>query len=77
MSWNYRLVRHTQGDDSYITVHEVYYDDDGNPKAYTIDAVSPGGETLDELRDDLILYLQAFGKGVLDADDIVKKDEAT
>jgi hypothetical protein len=47
MSWNYRIVkfRHTDrhaklcGEEHFYGLHEVYYDEDGNPNGYTEHAV--------------------------------------
>lgn len=51
--WNYRLIA-TEiiggGEDSlYVGVHEVYYDGDGEPVAWTEDEVTVGGEDRDEV----------------------------
>jgi hypothetical protein len=35
MSWNYRLVKCTQGDLVLYGIHEVYYDDHGAPESIT------------------------------------------
>ena len=35
MTWNYRLVKSTQGDLVLYSIHEVYYDDHGTPKSIT------------------------------------------
>ena len=37
MSWNYRIIRHGNG--SYA-LHEVYYDDYGNPEMYTTEPIT-------------------------------------
>lgn len=30
MSWNYRLIKHGP----FVSIHEVYYDDDGKPVSF-------------------------------------------
>ena len=35
MTWDYRLVKSTQGDLVLYGIHEVYYDDHGTPKSIT------------------------------------------
>ena len=40
MSWNYRLVKSTQGDLVLYGIHEVYYDDHGAPESITEHPVS-------------------------------------
>ncbi|MEE2951243.1 MAG: hypothetical protein VYD57_08305 [Pseudomonadota bacterium] len=37
MSWNYRIIRHAEG---HFSLHEVYYDQDGQPESYTADPIS-------------------------------------
>ena len=31
MGWNYRVLAHKQFDEVYFYIHEVYYDEEGNP----------------------------------------------
>lgn len=37
MTWNYRIVRYLDGS---LGLHEVFYDEEGRPKAVTADAIS-------------------------------------
>jgi hypothetical protein len=74
MHWNHRVVRHhtknIMGDpDVGYAIHEVYYDDDGSIRGMTQDAVSPYGDTPEELKDDLERMLEAISKPILDFDD--------
>lgn len=41
MTWNYRLLKYENG---YLMLHEVYYDDDDEIYAYTMDPITFGGE---------------------------------
>ncbi len=66
MTWNYRIVFK---DDGYA-IHEVYYDSEGEPTACTVQAVSPFGETVMELRQDARAYMTALGRPVLKYDEI-------
>lgn len=66
MTWNYRVVRTTQGDEEWFAIYEVYYDDDGRPEARTEEPASPAGETLEELQEDLQWYLRALQEPVLE-----------
>ena len=74
MTWNYRVVRKTEtGYDNlgeYYGIHEVYYDDDGNPEMVTVEPVAIVGDTLLELQWEYAHYLRALLKPVLDYDDI-------
>lgn len=65
MSWNYRVIKHEKLDGSWFSIHEVYYDDDGNPWACTEDPASPFGETEEELRAGAAMMMKAFEKPVL------------
>lgn len=48
MSWNYRIIRHTQSftlngeeiDTSYLALHEVYYDENGKPEMHSRKEIS-------------------------------------
>lgn len=33
--WNYRILAHEYKDEVYLEIHEVYYDDNGNPNGYS------------------------------------------
>lgn len=33
-TWNYRVVRHRQGEETWYALHEVYYDEHGKPRSY-------------------------------------------
>ena len=74
MTWNYRVIRKTQtGYDNlgeYYGIHEVYYDDDGNPEMVTVEPVGPDGDTYEELVEDISCMIDAFGKATLDYEDI-------
>lgn len=50
MSWNYRVVR----SNNILSVREVYYDDNNNPKSMTVnpitlEAYEDDGETVDDI----------------------------
>ena len=74
MTWNYRVVRKTNTGydmlDEYYGIHEVYYDDDGNPEMVTVDPVGIVGDSLLELRQEYVYYLRALLRPVLDYEDI-------
>ena len=75
MSWNYRVIKHAE---EQFSIHEVYYDEEGNPQSMTVNPVSAFGETLEELKDDALLISVALTKPVLDAkmfdnDDSIRK----
>ncbi|MCP5537444.1 MAG: hypothetical protein H7A51_14575 [Akkermansiaceae bacterium] len=72
--WNHRVIRKLRGDRLYFEIHEVYYDADGKPDAWTEDAVAPFGESLDELRRDCQIQRLAFSKPVLFVDRVGDKE---
>lgn len=62
--WNHRVIHFkNEGIDEY-SIHEVYYDKDGNPNGYT-DPTAPFGESVDELARDVCYIAGALAKPVL------------
>lgn len=70
MSWNYRVLKKKHADGCFYDIHEVYYDDEGRPMACTEQPVSPRGESIEELLNDIRHYAKALQKPVIDYDDI-------
>ena len=78
--WNYRVVRKryvspdTKDKDergSYTyAIHEAYYDNNGYVGAITQDAVEPFGENIEELRHAWVMMAEAFGRPILDFENI-------
>jgi hypothetical protein len=66
MTWSYRVVRTTHGQEESFAIYEVYYDDDGHPEARTENPAHPAGETFEELTEDLRYYQAALQEPVLD-----------
>jgi hypothetical protein len=54
------------GDDDWYQIHEVYYNGKREPDSWTVDGIKPGGNTLENLRDELIMMLEATEKEILD-----------
>lgn len=69
MSWNYRVIKLI--DETIITygIHEVYYDDEGEPESYTSEPIRLSAETFVELSLVLARILDALKKPVLSPDD--------
>lgn len=77
MSWNYRLIRNSMTYDGDIiysyAIHEVYYDDNLVPNAWTKDAISlQGFEDFNDAFQSFNLMKKAFEKPPLE---IVEDDE--
>jgi hypothetical protein len=64
MSWNYRVCKEQE----YYTIRECFYDKKGKLNGWTSEASSPGGETIKELKADLILIQKAISKPVVNLD---------
>lgn len=69
--WNYRIIKTEKDDLCYYAIHEVYYNSDGQIVASTVDPVFPGGSTVEELREDLRLYLLALDAPIINKSEIV------
>jgi hypothetical protein len=61
MTWEYRVMAR----DDELAIFEVYYGENGEIKGYSIDPVSPGGSTVEELKINCDLYVAALAKPVL------------
>jgi hypothetical protein len=72
--WNHRVVRRNGCDGTYYSIHEVYYDSQGNPSSCTENPVEPFGETFEELVQDLQRFTQALEKPILDYDSFVARE---
>lgn len=79
MSWNYRVIKHVapKTNEVFLQLHEVYYSDqDSEPNGVTIDAVTVGGETTDEIKWVLEKMAEALEKPILDYSDFDEKTHA-
>jgi len=54
-----------------FTLHEVYYNEEGDITSVSKDPMGPSGETLEELKDDMQYFLQALDRPVLKKGEIV------
>ena len=78
--WNYRVVRrkHSYEDQEskkfsvYYTyaIHEAFYDDNGHVGMITQDPIEPFGDNIEELRHSWVMMAEAFGRPILDYDNI-------
>ena len=64
--WNYRVVRKVSEGDSYFEVHEVYYTDDDRIEGWSVEPMSPSGNTFEELGKDLAYMTQALERPLLE-----------
>lgn len=71
MHWDYRVIQHT---DHYI-IHEVYYDEQGEPVGFSPDAAWPIGTTVEELSHCMIHMMGAFTKPVIPSTDLQRRKQ--
>jgi len=72
MTWNYRIIQTNYKpdgfDDEYTAyaIHEVYYNEDGEPDSWTLRSMSLDNyESVEELEESMKLMMNAFKKPVL------------
>jgi hypothetical protein len=59
MSWNYQILHHVNtGFEPYYALHEVFYDDNGEPRSWTQDPIGVAGEDENEIIKTLELMLK-------------------
>lgn len=63
LTWDHRVFRSRGKHGTWYSIREVFYTKRG-PGMYTKDAATPGGEALDELREELIMMLAATYKPI-------------
>lgn len=67
MTWNHRIIKKLDSlANVYYEIHEVYYDNRGNPDGWTEDPVTPYGTNLEDLHADLAYLLNALDKPVME-----------
>lgn len=49
MSWNHRILAHKSHRRVYFSIHEVYYDTKGKPDAYTSNAITVEGDSIESI----------------------------
>lgn len=64
VSWNFRVMLVDTPTGPFYEIREVYYDKDDNPDGWA-KAHSPGGDTVEELRQELERMARATRKPVL------------
>lgn len=69
MTWNYRIIRHNDKADIWYAIHEVYYNDVGEPKFVTQEPDFPFGKNVSELKKDFKYFLESFEKPILNFED--------
>lgn len=70
MTWNYRVVQHDDGKETWYQIHECFYasKDDVVPHSWTADSIAPVGESMEDLRLALDRMIFALAKPILKID---------
>ena len=68
MGWNHRVLEHKHRDNVYYKIHEVYYDEEGNPNGYTANAVKMDSDSIEGLKWTLDMMQECLSKPVLSAE---------
>src|SRR5438034_8281676 len=70
MSWNYRVIGKLYKQIRIYQIYECYYDTEGNIHSWSVDPMNPFGETIDELRQDLLMMRAAFCEPIINYEDL-------
>ena len=74
-TWNYRMIEHKNADgSSWFAIHEVYYEENGNPIGCTEGPCSAHGEDTEALITDMQYMMLALNKPVLLYSDFKNKE---
>jgi hypothetical protein len=74
MSWNYRVFNLKGTDEEWYEIREVYYSESGRPSRYSISPGNAGGNTLEELVEDLQRMLDATELPAMTIEDFWKRE---
>lgn len=69
MGWNYRILAREYNGDVYLQIHEVYYNKNNEPHAYSASPVPIGADDLKGIKWALNKMLACQNKPILWADD--------
>ena len=67
--WNYRVLYHHHPEEPYFAVHEVFYNDDGEPNGYGAEATPIMGGAPAEIVGTLRMIMEGLQQPVLMGDD--------
>jgi hypothetical protein len=65
MHWDYRIIKHIDPTGDYYVVHECFYGRGKYPKSWTVDEISPAGETRADIKKSIQMYKKDLKKPVL------------
>lgn len=64
-TWNYRVLAFEYKEETYLRIHEVYYDINGVPDGYSESPSQIGGEDIDDIKLNVALVSMALSKPIL------------
>lgn len=70
-TWNYRVLQHNRSGNIWLDIHAVFYDENNRPVSCEMNPSSLASESIDELKDSLILMLSSLNKPILDYDKLI------
>ena len=65
--WNIRAMKHTHPVEDWYALHEVYYNGFGQVSMWTVNPISITGDSVEELREYLVMCLNDLDKSKEDA----------
>lgn len=69
MTWNYRVIKHTENGETYCAIHEVYYDKKGKPEWVTKEPEPVLDDTPEGIKQQLEWMLLALKEPTLNYED--------
>jgi len=70
--WNYRIIAHEDGEDMFLGIHEVQYNEKGKPVSYRSEkGETVGGSSINALKWQLDNMNKCLNKPILSANGIV------
>ena len=64
-TWNHRVLARKEYSEIHFSIHEVYYDEEGNPKSYTQECIGVGGGSISGIKWQLDMMQKCLEKPVL------------
>lgn len=78
MTWNHRVIRNrSEGGEEWLALHEVYYNESGEPDMVTQEPIVVIGQDLRELRQTLKRMIKALENPILDYESFPKSEIST
>lgn len=67
--WNYRVIKHEKEGQTWLSIHEVYYGDDGKLTGFTVRATEVLADDEVGVKEQLERMMEAMTKPVLTPED--------